>query len=85
MKTNGTPPVFERRLGSIRVAVFENPSETGLWWTASLVRRYKDKDSDEWRDANNFNGLQDLAVVQEAVGLAQQFIRERIGALQVEG
>ena len=85
MKTNGTPPVFERRLGSIRVAVFENSSESGPWWTASLVRRYKDKDGDEWRDANTFNGLQDLAVVQEVVGLAQQFIRERLGVLQAEG
>jgi len=81
MKTNGTPPVFERRLGSIRVAVFENESDTGPWWTATLVRRYK-AEGEEWKDSNSFNGLQDLAVVQEALCLAQHFIRERIGVLE---
>ena len=78
-------PIFERRLNGIRIAVWENSGEGGKpWWNVSLTRRYRDsKDSDEWKDANTFNGLSDLAVVQEAVTQAQVFIRERQAELEV--
>jgi hypothetical protein len=48
----------------------------------AITRRYKE--GEEYRDATTFNGLADLAVVSEAVLLAQQFIRQRLAELAAE-
>jgi hypothetical protein len=66
-------PVFERRLGSIRVAVWQNAApDGGVWWNISIVRRYRD--GEEWKEAQTFNGLADLALVREAATLAGSWI-----------
>jgi hypothetical protein len=76
-------PTFERRLNGIRVAVWENAANDGPpWWNVAITRRYKE--GEEYRDATTFNGLADLAVVSEAVLLAQQFIRQRLAELAAE-
>ena len=71
MKTNG--PVFEKRLNHIRVSVWQNVNEGKPWFNAVFTRRFKD--GDEWRDSNTFNGLADLALLQEALDLARAYIR----------
>ena len=68
-------PVFEQRLNSIRVSVWENESEHGLFYNTVIVRRYKD--GDDWKDSSSFNGLADLALVTEAARLARKFITEQ--------
>ncbi len=66
-------PVFEKRLGAIRVAVWANVSPANdTWWNISIVRRYRD--GEEWKEANTFNGLGDLALVKEGVTLAAAWI-----------
>jgi len=66
-------PVFEKRLGAIRVAVWANTSPGNeTWWNISIVRRYRD--GDDWKEANTFNGLGDLALVKEGVQLAAAWI-----------
>lgn len=68
-------PAFEARLSHIRVTVWENSSDSGIYHTISIVRRYKD--SDEWKTATTFSGLADLALVHEACRLARDFITSR--------
>jgi hypothetical protein len=68
-------PVFEKRLGFIRVAVWENNNDGVVWHNVSLTRRYKD--GDNWKEVATFNGLGDLAQVAAAVALAQDWIARR--------
>lgn len=65
-------PAFEARLGSIRVVVWANESDSGRWHNVTLTRRYKD--GDDWKDSSSFSGLGDLAQVMEACRLARDFI-----------
>ena len=72
MKKN-TSPVFQKRLGSIRVAVFENTTDDDrVWHTCSCVRRYKD--GDEWKDSTTLSGLGDIALAKAGLELAMDFI-----------
>lgn len=72
-------PAFERRVGSIRLAIWLNRnSDTGKpWYSASLVRRFRDKANDEFKDAHTFNGVSDLLVVGELVAQGLAFLREQ--------
>ena len=67
-------PVFEHRLNSIRVSVWKNDGDHGQFYNTVIVRRYKD--GDDWHDSSSFNGLADLALVNEAARLAQAFITQ---------
>jgi hypothetical protein len=77
MKENG--PVFERRLNHIRVSVWRNVNEGRPWFNTVFTRRYKD--GNDWRDSNSFNGLADLALLQEALEQAREYIRREEGTL----
>lgn len=68
-------PAFEKRLGGVRVAIWENENASGVWHNVSITRHYKD--GDEWREASTYNGLSDLALLREAVELAREWIRQR--------
>jgi len=68
-------PSYEKRLGNIRVAVWENFTDVKRWHNTAITRRYK-KD-DEWREAATFNGHADLALVAECVHAAKSWIAER--------
>lgn len=70
-------PCFERRIGNIRLAIWENVVEDSktVWHNVSITRRFKSDDG--WKEAATFSGLGDLAQVAEAVGLAQDWIRRR--------
>jgi len=73
MKKN-TSPIWQKRLGPIRVAVFENTTNDGdkVWHTCSCVRRYKD--GDEWKDSTTLSGLGDIALAKTGLELAMEFI-----------
>ncbi len=73
METN--KPAYEKRLGSVRLAIWENSSNGKPWFNVAITRRYKD--GDDWKDATTFNGLGDLALVSEAVNMAKTWVAER--------
>lgn len=72
-------PCFEKRVGSIRIAVWENTSESNgtpkKWHNVAITRRYKD--GNDWKDAPTLNGLGDLAQAALAVQLAIDWINQR--------
>jgi hypothetical protein len=72
---NENNPVYEKRIGSVRVAIWENQNSGGVWHNVSIVRHYKD--GEEWKEASTYNGLADLALVREAVEVAREWIRRR--------
>ncbi len=75
---NKSRPAFEQRIGSIRLTLWKNQGQEGkaAWYSAHLVRRYRDKQNDEFKDAHTFNGVQDLLAVSELVSQALVFLRE---------
>ena len=56
-------PCYDKRIGSIRVAIWENTSESNgtpkKWHNVSIIRRYKD--GNDWKESPTLNGLGDLA------------------------
>lgn len=74
MSDEKTKPAFEERLNHVRVSVWRNTSDSGVYYNTVIVRRYKD--GDDWKDSHAFNGLADLALVNEATRLAQGFITQ---------
>ncbi|MBX7165924.1 MAG: hypothetical protein K1X74_06205 [Pirellulales bacterium] len=87
MKTNETnAPAYSANVGHIHLSVWENRSENGrTWFNTQVVRRYKDGDT--WKDSNSFSGLGDLALLAEAVRLAQKYVtgRENLQAMDEAG
>ena len=65
-------PAYEKRLGNIRVAVWQNVNDGKRWYNVSFTRRYRQ--DDEWREATTFNGLGDLAIVAQCLELAKNWI-----------
>lgn len=68
-------PAFDARLNHIRVCVWSNSNNGKIWQNTVITRRYKD--GEEWKDSSTFSGLGDLALVAEAVRLAQEYIRSQ--------
>jgi len=75
MEDNKNRPSYEKRLGNIRVAVWENITDGKRWHNAAITRRYKQ--GDDWKEASTFNGQADLALVAECVQCAKAWIAER--------
>ncbi len=76
---------FENRIGSIRLAVWKNQAEgRKAWYSVSIVRRYKDKENDEFKDAHTFNGVADLLAVGELVSQGMAFLRAQENASTAE-
>lgn len=46
-------PVHELRFGRVRCSVWENPSDTGPWYSVKLTRLYKTDDG--WRASPSLN------------------------------
>lgn len=72
-------PCYDKRIGSIRVAIWENTSESNgapkKWHNVSIIRRYKD--GNDWKESPTLNGLGDLAQAALAVQLAIEWISQR--------
>lgn len=66
-------PVYEERLGNIRLSIWANSNERGTYHNVNIVRKYRDADG-VYRDTNTFTGLADLALVAEATRIARDFI-----------
>ncbi len=65
-------PVHEIRLGRIKAAIWENPTESGTRHNVTISRLYKD-DRQQWRDSTSF-GRDDLPLVAKVSDLAHTWI-----------
>ncbi len=74
-----TKPAFESKLGSIRLAVWENATTEGRrWYSAAPTRRYfPDAQSKEAKYASTFNGIADLVLLREAINQAIAWMSSR--------
>jgi hypothetical protein len=69
-------PCFEKKVGAIRLVVFENFGDNGKpWHNISITRSYRQ--GTEWKEATTFNGEGDLAQVGWAVFSALEWLRTR--------
>jgi hypothetical protein len=67
-------PAYEARLNHVRVTIWQNVNKGSKFYNTVITRRYRD--GDEFKETNTFSGLGDLALLGEAVNLAQLFIRD---------
>jgi len=71
-------PCFEKRVGSIRLVIFENVAENGKpWHNISITRSYRS--GTEWKETSTFNGEGDLAQVGWAVLSALEWLARHNG------
>ena len=72
------------RVGLCSAAVFRNQSngnggDKKEFLTVAIQRRYRERDSDEWKTATNF-GHSELPQVLRALQLAQEYVESNIEA-----
>ncbi|MBX3412610.1 MAG: hypothetical protein KF708_07975 [Pirellulales bacterium] len=80
----GNTPAYSINVGHIHLSIWENQSDNGrTWFNTQIARRYKDGET--WKDSTSFSGLGDLALLAEAVRLAQKFVTGREHLLAAEG
>ncbi|MFO0941539.1 MAG: hypothetical protein U0930_12320 [Pirellulales bacterium] len=74
-------PVFAKRIGNIKVSVFENASsESGrVYSNIAVVRRYRSNDGN-WHDTHVLNGSADGLAAIESLRCAIDFINQREAA-----
>lgn len=69
----GDKPNKVFRIGSIKASIWVQFSENGRPYSVTkLVRTYKDKNTDEWKETNSFSG-DDLPKIELAVQKAFEF------------
>lgn len=67
--------VFEQRLGSVRVSIFQNiGKDRKPFHNTTITRRYQDGNGN-WVNSDKFTGLGDLALLREATELATTWLR----------
>ena len=71
----GNRPAYSKRIGNVRVTVWENDNEGQTYFNSSLVRRYRD--GEDWKETNNLNGLADVTAALFALNAAAAFISSR--------
>lgn len=73
-KADNNSPAFEARVGSVRVSVWKNESDSGaVYFNTTLERRYRD--GDEWKSSTSFTGLGDCTLAAAALDLAREFLK----------
>src|ERR1700694_3805568 len=76
MATNDNKPVRTFRLRGVKVAVFENKTEQGAYYKASLQKIYRE--GEEWKTTTSL-GRDDLPVARLLLERAWEFILETEG------
>jgi len=67
-------PIHKISVGSgILASIWENATDNGVLHTVTVERRYKDKDSDDWKSSTSYVGSQVL-LVAKAYELSFDFI-----------
>ncbi len=79
---NTTKPVHQIRLGTVKAAVWANPTDDGRKRYSVTVQRIY-RDNDEWKRTTTF-GRNDLLVLAKVLDMAHSWIcqqpNERVGA-----
>lgn len=74
-QTNG--PVKTVSLGRIKAKIWANRSQNnGVWFNTEIVRVYKDKEGDNFKESTQF-GRNDLPLVSKAADMAFAWILEQ--------
>jgi hypothetical protein len=68
---NKQKPTHEIRLGSIKAAIWENKSDSGIRHNVTVSRIYKD--GEDWKSTESF-GRDDLPLVAKVVDQAHTWI-----------
>jgi hypothetical protein len=71
--TSGNRPVQTLRHRSIKATIWRNNTAKGPMFNITVVRSYRDKESDEWRDSHSI-GYDDLMNVAALMYEAHAFI-----------
>lgn len=73
MAQEKNPPVHEIKLGRIRAAIWQNKTESGTRYNATVSRMYKD--GSQWKDSTSF-GREDLPLVGKVLDMAHTWMYE---------
>jgi hypothetical protein len=73
-KQTNDQPSFQRRLGSVKVAVWPHENERGTWYATKFARSYKQ--GSEWKESTSFN-LTDLPAVAQLASQAASWILDQ--------
>ena len=68
-------PIHQIRIGLIRAAVWENPTDTGVWYAVTFERSYRD--GEEWKSSDSY-GRDDLLVLAKLADLAHTWIFQAV-------
>ena len=74
-------PAWAHRIEDIRVAVWANQSNGGVWMNATITRSYKD--GDQWKETTTFR-RRDLPIVRVLADMAHDWICKQEPAEAVE-
>jgi hypothetical protein len=75
-KSKANKPVHEVADGALKVAIWAHEGEYGPKYSFTIRRRYRDRSTDEWKDATGLNE-DDLLPLAELLREAKAYIRER--------
>ena len=76
-------PVTEVRIGSVKAAIWANPTDAGVYHSASFSRLYRTEDG-EWRSTASFRG-HDLLLLAKVADAAHTRILELRTTVDEEG
>ena len=71
--TTRNQPAHEVRLGSIKAAIWQNETDTGVRFNVTFERLYKD--GEQWKSTDSF-GRDDLLLLGKVADLAHSWIME---------
>lgn len=74
--TKASKPVHEITDGALKVSIWKHDGPHGPFYSTTCRRRYKDKSTDEWKDAASFNE-DDLLSLAELLRDAKAWMRSQ--------
>ena len=72
MSSTSKPPVAQKRLGSLKAAIWMNETKNGLKHNVTLTKLYKG-DDEKWQEATSF-GRDDLLPLRKLLDQAHTWI-----------
>jgi hypothetical protein len=75
-------PAYVKRIGALKVSVWENDSDGRIFHNLTIVRSYKD--GDEWKESNSLS-VADMAALKEALIYVGEFVSRREDELNGAG
>jgi hypothetical protein len=75
MEKEKNRPCFVKKVGAIRLTIFENGENGRKWLSVSLSRSYRS--GDEWKETNTLSGEGDLVQAAWAIQSALEWLQNR--------